>query len=74
MRTILISNGQNKILDIKHHTSLKNVFQKTMVFSSLTRLNFYNSSPILTYCVGIKRFINFIIDSKQNGNIYLVFL
>ena len=68
-----VSHSQYKILHIKHHACLKNVFQKLIVFCGSSCFHLYYYSSIIAQSVSAEILVNLIVISKQDGHIYFLF-
>jgi hypothetical protein len=49
---VFLSNSNNQIINTKHHTRLKNVFEELVVINSASCFKFDNDFPIATDGVG----------------------
>ncbi len=64
--SIIISDGDDKIFNTIHQTSLENILKKLVVIQSSPRLNFHHNPPIGANRIGVEILVDRVVQPEQN--------
>src|SRR5260370_31064976 len=68
MSPIVIPYGEDKVFNIVHEASLENVFEELVGHNCPAGFYLKNDPTIGTQAVGIERFVDMVIQSKEHRN------
>lgn len=73
MPSVVVANCYYQIVHTVHHTRLENILQKLIVGIGAPRFNFNYNPAIIADSIGVKEFVNTIVQAEQYRHLDFIF-
>lgn len=73
MPAVIVADCYDQIVHTVHHTRLENILQKLIVGVGAPRFNFNYNSAIIADSIGIKKFVNTVVQTEQYRHFDFIF-